>query len=47
MKYLIGILFIALILFSIGGVVYFFVLEDIQTKNYIKWLKKLDEINEE
>ena len=41
MKYLIGILFIGLILFSIGGVTYFFVLEDIQTKNYIKWLDKI------
>lgn len=47
MKYLIGILFIGLILFAIGGVIYFFVLEDIQTKNYIKWLIKLDEINKE
>ena len=47
MKYLIGILFIGLILFAIGGIVYFFVLEDIQTKNHIKWLEKLDEINKE
>ena len=47
MKYLIGILFIILVLFAIGGVIYFFVLEDIQTKNYIKGLKKLDEINKE
>ena len=46
MKYLIGILFIGLILFAIGGVIYFFVLEDIQTKNYIKWLGKLDKMNE-
>ena len=47
MKYLVGILFIILVLFAIGGVIYFFVLEDILTKNYIKWLKKLDEINKE
>ena len=47
MQLLFGILFIGLILFAVGGVAYFFILEEVQTRNYIKWLNKLEDMKED
>ena len=47
MKILLSILIILVFLLPIVGVIYMFVLEDIQTKEHIKWLAKLDELENE
>ena len=45
MKYLLGILFFGLIIFSIGGVLFFFILQQIEFRGYLKILDKIDELN--
>ena len=46
MKEIIAIaLFISLIVFAVGGVIWMFVKEDLQTKNYIKFMIELEKIN--
>ena len=44
MNYLFGILFIGLILFAIGGVIFFFILEDRQTIEHLKFLDRINNL---
>lgn len=39
------VLFILLIVFAVGGVIWMFVTEDLRTKNYIKFLIELEKID--
>lgn len=45
MKYLLVILFFGLIIFSFGGVLFFFILQQIEFRGYLKILNKIDELN--
>ena len=48
MKEIIAIvLFVSLIVFTVGGVIWIFVKEDFQTKNYIKFMIELEKIDKE
>lgn len=39
------IIFVLLIVFAVGGVIWMFVKEDLQTKNYIKFMIELEKID--
>lgn len=39
------VLFISLIVFAIGGIIWFFIDDHLRTKRYFKWLERLDEID--
>lgn len=39
------VLFVLLIVFTVGGVIWMFVAEDLRTKNYIKFLIELEKID--
>ena len=45
MKYLLGFLFFGLITFSIGGVLFFFILQQVQLRGYLKMMDKIDGLN--
>ena len=39
---IVAILFFSMCLFSVGGIIYFFIEEDLSTKRYIKFINYLD-----
>ena len=45
MKYLFGFLFFGLITFSFGGVLFLFILQQIQIRGYLKMMDKIDGLN--
>lgn len=45
MEVVLNILFISLIVFGVGGVIYMFVKQHLETKRYIEWIDHLENLD--